>query len=513
MTRRISLAAAMAATLGVLFAVWTWLTLRTDALAGLDAVSLSPGTDPHSAWGQIVAAIAVVTTPAVVHLVMAGLAVWAWMRRLKNLAWAIAGAIPMSWLAIQGTKLLVRRPRPDVAAPLITAQGWAYPSGHVLAATALGTLVMTAIMVTHRPRAQRWAALALCLVTTGFIAYDRWALRAHWITDLVGGALLGGAVASLALAVAGVHVRVANLLGPADTTGRTCAIVLNPTKVTDWEVFRRHVTGAIRDRGWTPLWLETSVDDPGVAPTRAALKAGADLVMVAGGDGTVRTVCAEMAGSGVPLAILPAGTGNLLARNLNVPLDMADALDVAFDGRPQLVDIVRITADGGRPDHSVVMAGMGLDAVIMNETNDELKKLVGSAAYVMAGLQALGRPPFRVDVSMDAKPAQTALAGSVVIANVGALQGNLQVFPDARPDDGILDVVVASPKSAADWGIIAGRLMTGSAEDPRLARDRGRRVVIEAEQRVPYQIDGDTLGECRHLEAEVVPGAVTVMVG
>jgi diacylglycerol kinase (ATP) len=114
--------------------------------------------------------------------------------------------------------------------------------------------------------------------------------------------------------------------------------------------FRRQIEGECEQRGWEPpLWLESDAEDAGAAASRRARRAEVDLALVAGGDGTVRTACAELAGSGIRVGILPAGTGNLLARNLGVPLDMAEALDVAFDGRPRPIDLIEVRADDRNP--------------------------------------------------------------------------------------------------------------------------------------------------------------------
>ena len=184
--------------------------------------------------------------------------------------------------------------------------------------------------------------------------------------------------------------------------------------------------------------------EPACGASVAALFSGAAcleqarsvVVIVCGGDGTVRTACAELAGSGIPVGVLPAGTGNLLARNLGVPLDVADALDVAFDGNAMPVDVVQLRADGGDPDHSMVMAGMGLDAKIMSETNTDLKKVMGPAAYVMAALTTLNSPPFRATVTLDGGSPLRRTPAVALVANVGNVQGQIALAPDALPEPG-----------------------------------------------------------------------------
>ncbi len=513
MPRRLNPALPVALFMAVAFVAWTWLTFRTRVFDRLDASSLLPGPDPMSNWGQIMTAVATLTSPAVLYTVAVIVSVWAWHKRLKNLAWAWLAIAPLGWLANLALKMLVQRARPESPVSLITARGWAYPSGHMTALAALAVLAVATVSITRRPIAERVIWLTGSLAILGFVGYNRWALRAHWFSDLGAGVLWGVFLASAVLVATGARMAPSPLrTGTPKSERRLCAVVVNPTKVPDWEVFRGQVEGAASERGWTPIWIETSVDDPGFRAARQALERGVDRVLAVGGDGTVRSVCAELAGSRVPIAVVPAGTGNLLARNLNVPLDLAAALEVAFGSNITMLDLVEIRADAQPPDYSVVMAGMGLDAIIMDETRPELKKVVGAAAYLMAGLQALNKPPFQATVTVDDGEPHAAMAGMIVIANVGAIQGNVHLFPDALPDDGLADVLVASPTRRSDWGLIASQLVRGSAEDDRISRDKGGHIVVETIEPIPYQIDGDTAGECRRLAAHVLPRAVSVMV-
>ena len=499
--------------LAAAFGLWTWLTLSVGAFERVDALSRVPGVTGASARGQILAAIAILTTPTVLYAVLAGLTLWAARRRLHNLAWAMVLSIPLGWGSSQLVKVIVQRPRPDTALPLITAEGYAYPSSHMTAATIVAVLVIAAMVVTRRRRTMVVAATAALVVAWWLIFADRWWLRAHWFTDLIGGGLLGGFVAALALAMAGV--RVIKFGSPRWVTDgtRRAAVVYNPTKVPDLPVFRRQVEGESAERGWEPpLWLETDADDAGARVARVARKRKVDLVLVAGGDGTVRTVSAEFAETGIPLGIVPVGTGNLLARNLGVPLDLADALDAAFDGRPRGIDIVRLRADDAHDDVSLVMAGMGIDARIMSDTNADLKKVVGPAAYAVTALTSLNSPPFRAVITLDGGSPVERTPALALIANVGSVQGQIALAPDALPDDGLLDLVLASPERPGDWGAMATRVLTRTGDHPGIERAQARRLVIETDEPVAYQVDGDTIGECRRLEVSVRQNAVLVMV-
>lgn len=300
---------------------------------------------------------------------------------------------------------------------------------------------------------------------------------------------------------------------PTSEAGRTVAVVFNPTKISDG--IRDLVNRRAQESGWQPpRWLETSAEDPGRAMTAEAREADVDLVLAAGGDGTVRVVAAGLASSDIPLAIIPEGTGNLLARNLGIPLDEEEAVEVAFGSHQRRMDIVRIsTDDGAEPDRFAVMAGIGLDAAIMKNTDEDLKSKVGSAAYVVAALKQLKRAPRNVRVSVDDGRVLQRRAMLTLVGNVGALQGNVELIPDAEPDDGRLDVFVASPRRLRHWIATAIRLITKKEQSSdRIDQLVGRRVTIELDEPDDYQLDGDTIGRCRRLTAEVEPGALKVKV-
>ena len=293
---------------------------------------------------------------------------------------------------------------------------------------------------------------------------------------------------------------------------RRCAVIYNPTKISD--KFRALVEEGLQQKGWgNTLWLETSVEDPGGAIARQAVAAHVDLVIAAGGDGTIRAVADALAHTGIPLGLVPAGTGNLLARNLDLPLEEVDAIEVALSGQVRQLDLVKIIVDDRAPEHFAVMAGIGVDAVIMDETGEGLKDKVGSAAYFVAAAKALGRLPVRMTVQLDGNRPVRRQAMLCVIGNVGTLRGNLTLIPGARPDDGLLDIYIASPRRFRHWVKIALRLMTRRAKkDDQVDQHTGKRVRIRIHEKDNYQLDGDVIGEATTLDAEIQPGALALCV-
>jgi diacylglycerol kinase (ATP) len=295
--------------------------------------------------------------------------------------------------------------------------------------------------------------------------------------------------------------------------GGRCAVIANPIKVSDG--FRGAVAEALREAGWAePIWLETTENDPGGSMVATAVAEQVDLVVAAGGDGTVRVVADGLAGTGIPMGIVPEGTANLLSRNLNIPQNELEAIQVALAGRTHTIDLVKMSVDGSEGEHFAVMAGMGIDAMIMDETDPALKAKIGTGAYFVAAAKALGRLPVPMRIRVDNHRVHRRRAMICVIGNVSTLAGNIVLIPGAKPDDGLLDVYVASPHRFTQWVRVLLRLLTRRRQgaDDRVDQWRGRRVEVVLEHPDNYQLDGDVVGELRRLVAEIQPQALSVRV-
>jgi diacylglycerol kinase family enzyme len=291
---------------------------------------------------------------------------------------------------------------------------------------------------------------------------------------------------------------------------RLAAVVANPTSV-DAAGRRQLITRLLRERGWDePLWYETTPEDPGSGQASAAVAAGAEVVLSCGGDGTVRAVAHALAGSGVPLGLLPAGTGNLLARNLGLPLVTEPALEVALGGDVRKIDLA-VLDDG---QHFAVMAGMGFDAAMLAATPKALKARIGWPAYLVGIARSLRERHITVRLALDEGPELRRRVRGLLVGNVGRLQGGVPLLPDAEPDDGVLDVVALAPRSIRDWLVVLFFVLTRHHRpDPRLERFRARRVRIRTEREHACQLDGDVLPRLRRdLDISLVPGALAVRV-
>lgn len=262
--------------------------------------------------------------------------------------------------------------------------------------------------------------------------------------------------------------------------------------------------------GIEPDWLPTTKESPGTEQAARAAADGVDTVVACGGDGTVRAVLEGLAGTDVALGIVPLGTGNLLAGNLGLPSGI-DAVPVASRGSTRRIDVGTINGE-----RFAVMAGVGLDAAVVGEANDALKRRVGALAYVLSAVRqvrSLRSKMFRVHVVTDGDSwmGRTVL---VLIGNCGTVSGGLEVFPDARPDDGLLDVAVVTATGLRQWASVVGRMLASRPQRSDLVqRMRAKEVTVHLDRAMPYELDGEVRDPVRHLQISVEHHALAVRVG
>lgn len=291
------------------------------------------------------------------------------------------------------------------------------------------------------------------------------------------------------------------------------AVVANPIRIEPGT--RERITAVCTSLGWAePLWLQTTVDDPGTGQAAAAVAHGADVVLACGGDGTVRSVAQALAGTGVALGLVPSGTGNLLAKTLGTPPEPAAATRIALTGDDRTIDVGRIRVDGADEERVfLVMAGTGLDAAIMANTGEAMKARVGTLAYVISGFRGMFVPQGRVTLSVDEGPALRRRSRTVVVGNIGTLLGGLVLMPAATFDDGQLDIVNIAPKGLAGWVAVLLRVLTRKRRGHRrIEHWQARSVVITTDAAQEAQIDGDPIGEVTELRMRIDPGVLVVRV-
>ena len=381
-------------------------------------------------------------------------------------------------------------------------------------------------------------------------------------------------------------------------TGRPLAcVVVNPSKPRATAAVRSLLEGELREAGYAgPVWLETSVSEPGTMQARLALAAGASLVVAAGGDGTVRSVAAGLAGTGAQMGIVPLGTANLAARNLGVPVGdpraaakvVAQGVDLPADlawvrtepwsdpdvdpdpapgstprgqagsgtltGRasatppgtpPTQADSQQLSAEAARAVRTIqratrrprqwtrptlgdehacmVVAGIGFDAGLVASTRPALKARVGWGAYALAAMENLGSPRMDLVLSLLDEAGQRRVerlrARNLLVANGGRLPAGITLLPQARTDDGLLDVAaIDTVAGLAGWSSLARQVLPPYAARysesgrslGRVALRRGGEVAVQLSTPALVEVDGDLLAPTQGMRVRIDPGALLI---
>jgi diacylglycerol kinase (ATP) len=257
-----------------------------------------------------------------------------------------------------------------------------------------------------------------------------------------------------------------------------------------------------------PLWFEVPKSRMAPKRVRQALKAGAELIFVWGGDGTVQRCIDAAVGSGAALAILPAGTANLFASNLQIPKEIGDAVAIGLTGPRHKFDVGQVNGE-----HFAVMAGAGLDALMIRDADRSLKDRFGRAAYLLTGAKNVTAAPVKTRVRLDGQRWFNGKASCVLVGNVGKLLGNIAAFPDAKADDGVLEVGVVTAKSRWQWSRTLARTAAGKASSsPFIETARGKRFEVRFAKAIPYELDGGARKKTKRLSIKVRPAAITLCV-
>jgi len=257
-----------------------------------------------------------------------------------------------------------------------------------------------------------------------------------------------------------------------------------------------------------PIWFEVPKSRKVPARVREALGLGADLIFIWGGDGSVQRCIDTVVGTSATIAILPAGTANLLANNLGIPIDLEQAIEVGLAGRDRVLDTGRINGE-----HFAVMGGVGLDSLMIRDTDSGLKDRLGKAAYIWTGARHVRRAPTKTIVKIDGHTWFTGKASCVLVANVGSIAGGVTAFDHADPEDGLLDVAVVTANGAWQWARALTRATVGHAErSPLVNMTQAHSIKIVTKEPLPYELDGGARPKTKTLRIKVVPNAITVRV-
>jgi YegS/Rv2252/BmrU family lipid kinase len=283
------------------------------------------------------------------------------------------------------------------------------------------------------------------------------------------------------------------------------AVVANTKKISRRDV--RRLKDALGDIGVDRTrWITI---DKGTAATKATAKAldrGADVVLVCGGDGTVRAASQALVGSDAALAVLPSGTANLFASAMNIPDDPMELVDLIRRGERRTIDTA--TCNGLTFN---VMAGTGFDAAMIDSADDDKERL-GVVAYLRAGVkEAREREAFEMRVDVDDKQVFEGPASCVLVGNIGTLKGGVEAFPNASPCDGVLDVAVVTATGLKAW---AGLMANAVRHRQHLARHAdlwaGRSISVHTDAKHRFELDGGVRGKAKNLDFDVVPHSLIV---
>ncbi|MET9605883.1 phosphatase PAP2 family protein [Streptomyces sp. NPDC006512] len=512
----------------------------------------TPWADSVSEWLSVVASTEVIVGVTLICvlalLVLPGTPRWAD-------AVFLGASVAVQSAVFLVVTMCVERPRPDVPRLDGAPPTSSFPSGHVGASVALYGALATLVWTRLRGPWRYVAAAALVLVVPA-VGLSRMYRGMHHPSDVAGGLVNGVAtllvVGSVflsgrttrdadggpdALLPAAPGSAAPTVPAPASApaardagrTGRRAVVVRHPHGCDD--DLAERVRLSLDRHGYTDQrWTPTSVEEPCGALPEECAEPGVGLVVACGGDGTVRACADVAAGTGTPLALVPCGTGNLLARNLDLPHDPLAALEEALAGGDFPIDVGRVWGDGLPATRFTVMTGAGFDAATVRDASPSLKARLGWPAYVLSAARHLGDPGMRLSVRLDGGRIRRRRARMVVVGNVGALQGGLELLPRARPDSGRLEVVLFDPRGATGWLAAAAHLASrivrtaprvpeASVQPPSGGRTvaggsleyfSARRIEIRFAGAQPREVDGDTLTEGSRLFAEVEPGALRI---
>ena len=257
-----------------------------------------------------------------------------------------------------------------------------------------------------------------------------------------------------------------------------------------------------------PLWYEVTKSRQAPKYAKRAVAKGADVLFVWGGDGTVQRCIDAVAGTGTAVAILPAGTANLLATNLKVPDDLAAAVQTGLHGERRRLDTGSVNGE-----RFTVMAGAGFDARMIAEADRGMKDKLGRAAYVITGARNIGAPRVRAAIEVNGKRYFTGKISCVLAANVGQIIGGIEAFPQAQPDDGRLELGIVTARNPVQWARTLGRMAVGhSNKSPFVKVTRAKKITIRFDRKTAYELDGGARPARRKLRIKVHPHSVTVCV-
>jgi diacylglycerol kinase (ATP) len=257
-----------------------------------------------------------------------------------------------------------------------------------------------------------------------------------------------------------------------------------------------------------PIWSEVPKSRFAPKRVRKALADGAELVFVWGGDGMVQQCIDVLAGTDVPFAIVPAGTANLFASSLDIPQNVEQAVNIGLDGPERALDVGKINGE-----RFAVMAGAGLDAKMIRDADGGMKDRVGRLAYIWTASKHLRGDPFDARIEVNGELWYKDTASCILLGNVGSLFAGVEVFDNAHPDDGMLEVGVTNAEGIGQWArTLARTAMGATTKSPFVQATKAKKIAVKLSRKVRYELDGGARASVKRLKVKVEPKAIRVRV-
>jgi diacylglycerol kinase (ATP) len=292
-----------------------------------------------------------------------------------------------------------------------------------------------------------------------------------------------------------------------DVRKRTVAVVANASKTLDGglpELRRELAKHGVSD----PQWREVQKSRKAPEQVQQALEEGAELIFVWGGDGMVQRCVDAFGNSDASLAILPAGTANLFASNLGIPRNLVAAVDIGLNGERRRFDVGRINGE-----RFAVMAGLGFDARVIRDADKKLKSRLGRSAYIWAATKNLRMKPFQARIDVEGTKWYDGDASVILFGNVGKAFGGIEIFDDAQPDDGLLEVGVGNPQGIVQWTRTFARArFSSTSKSPFVRLTKARSIEVTLRRKGLYELDGGARTKQKTFRVDVEPAAVSICV-
>ena len=285
-------------------------------------------------------------------------------------------------------------------------------------------------------------------------------------------------------------------------------IIVNPVSGRGLDRSRlQNVERLARKMGWDGEILETTSQMHAGFLAQKAVHSGARHIIICGGDGSVMEALEAVAGTKCALGIVPLGTGNLFAVNLDLPRTINGALKVALFGVVRDIDIGLTNGV-----YFGILTGIGWDAAMVRDANRELKDRLGLLAYFLAAIRNLEHPISRYEITIDGQPSLTVSAKSIIVANMGLIPGRIEAIPKAHPDSGELTIAIVQAESLFSWVALSASALTGRlVDDSRLQLFSGKHIVIQSlDGPQLVEADGNDQPSTERLTVQVVPGGASI---